>query len=97
MKKIISLFIAIVMLAAAIAVALPVSAKSVFSDVEVGRWSEASISYAVSSKYMNGVGGGRFDPEGPLTRAMVATVLWRREGEPKPVASSGFEDVPAGQ
>ena len=34
--------------------------------------------------YMNGVGGGRFDPEGSLMRAMVATVLWRRESEPKP-------------
>ncbi|MBR7032574.1 MAG: S-layer homology domain-containing protein [Clostridia bacterium] len=96
MKKIISLFIAIVMLAAAIAVALPVSAKSVFSDVEDGRWSASSISYAVNNGYMNGVGGGKFDPTGSLTRAMVATVLWRREGSPKPTAPSGFSDVPAG-
>ncbi|MBQ1503001.1 MAG: S-layer homology domain-containing protein, partial [Clostridia bacterium] len=40
---------------------------------------------------------GRFDPEGSLTRAMVATVLWRREGSPAPGAPSGFEDVPAGE
>ncbi|MBQ7474931.1 MAG: S-layer homology domain-containing protein, partial [Clostridia bacterium] len=47
--------------------------------------------------YMKGVGGDLFDPEGSLTRAMVATVLWRREGEPKPTAPSGFSDVPANE
>ena len=96
MKKILSLFIAVLMLVTAIAAALPASAAA-FSDVEPGRWSEASIAYAVENGYMNGVGGGRFDPEGSLTRAMVATVLWRRESEPKPTAASGFEDVPDGE
>ncbi|MBR3416435.1 MAG: S-layer homology domain-containing protein [Clostridia bacterium] len=97
MKKLISLFIAMIMLAAAIAAALPSYAASVFSDVENGRWSESSISYAVNAGYMNGVGDGKFDPEGSLTRAMVATVLWRREESPAPSAPSGFEDVKGGE
>ena len=97
MKKLISLFIATIILSAALAAALPASAATGFSDVEDGRWSAASIEYAVKKGYMNGVGGGLFDPEGSLTRAMVATVLWRREGEPKPTAPSGFSDVPAGE
>ena len=97
MKKIISLFIAAIMFAAALAAALPSSAASGFSDVENGRWSASSIGYAVNNGYMNGVGGGKFDPEGSLTRAMVATVLWRREGSPAPTAPSGFADVPAGE
>ena len=46
---------------------------------------------------MNGVGSGRFDPAGRLTRGMVATVLWRRQGEPKPTEASGFTDVPDGK
>ena len=46
---------------------------------------------------MKGVGGDRFDPEGSLTRAMVATVLWQREGQPAPTAASGFVDVPDGE
>ncbi|MBR7032852.1 MAG: S-layer homology domain-containing protein, partial [Clostridia bacterium] len=37
-----------------------------------------------------------FDPTGALTRGMVATVLWRREGSPASTAPSGFTDVPAG-
>ncbi len=97
MKKTLSLLLALVTFAAAIAAALPSYAAAGFSDVEDGRWSEASISYAVMNGYMNGVGGGKFDPEGSLTRAMVVTVLWRREGSPAPTAPSGFEDVPEGE
>ncbi|MBR3416673.1 MAG: S-layer homology domain-containing protein [Clostridia bacterium] len=98
MKKIISLFIAAIMFAAALAAAITVSAETAgFSDVEADRWSAASIEYAVKNGYLNGVGGGLFDPEGLLTRAMVATVLWRREGSPVPAAPSGFSDVPAGE
>ncbi len=95
MKKILSLvFTLLMILSCAVVVS---AAKNGFSDVEEGRWSEASVSYAVNKGYMNGVGGGLFDPEGSLTRAMVATVLWRREKSPAPAAPSGFDDVPAGE
>ena len=97
MKKLLSLFFTVIMITSALAAAIPAYAAAGFSDVEEGRWSAASIGYAVNNGYMKGVGGGKFDPEGPLTRAMVATVLWRREGEPEPVAPSGFVDVPAGE
>ena len=83
------------MLASCVTVAT--AAKTGFSDVAEDRWSAASIKYAVDNGYMKGVGGDRFDPEGSLTRAMVATVLWRREGSPAPTAPSGFSDVPAGE
>ncbi len=98
MKKTLSVVLALVMIAAAVAAAIPAgAAKVLFSDVTEDMWSYNSILYAVKEGYMNGVGGDRFDPEGPLTRAMVATVLWRREGSPAPTAPSGFEDVPAGE
>ena len=97
MKKLLSAILATVMLASALTAAIPVSAGQIFSDVEDDRWSAKSIVYAVKSGYMKGVGGDKFDPEGSLTRAMVATVLWRREGEPAPTAPSGFVDVPAGE
>ncbi|MBR6915195.1 MAG: S-layer homology domain-containing protein, partial [Clostridia bacterium] len=97
MKKALSFILAAIMIASATAAVLPASAAAGFSDVEEGRWSASSIGYAVNNGYMNGVGGGRFDPEGSLTRAMVATVLWRREGSPAPAAPSGFSDVPSGE
>ena len=95
MKRFLSIVFALLMLASCVTVAT--AAKTGFSDVGDDRWSSASIRYAVGKGYMKGVGGDRFDPEGSLTRAMVATVLWRREGEPKPTAPSGFSDVPAGE
>ena len=67
---------------------------ALFSDVADGRWSAASVGYAVDEGYMIGVGDGKFDPEGAMTRAAAVTVLWRREGEPEPTESSGFFDVP---
>ena len=95
MRKALSFLLAVIMIAAAVAAAVPAGAASGFSDVEDGRWSAASIKYAVASGYMQGVGGDRFDPEGSLTRAMAAAVLWRREGEPEPAEESGFVDVPS--
>ncbi|MBR3422999.1 MAG: S-layer homology domain-containing protein, partial [Clostridia bacterium] len=98
MKKIVSLIIALIMISAALSCALPAFSEAADPvDVAPDRWSYASVKYALNNNYMNGVGGGRFDPAGSLTRAMVATVLWRRQGEPKPSAASGFTDVPAGQ
>ena len=95
MKKIASLFFAVLMFASCVTVT--VGAAEGFADVAEDRWSAASIKYAVKNGYMKGVGGDRFDPEGSLTRAMVATVLWRREGEPAPTTPSGFSDIPAGE
>ncbi|MBQ7475438.1 MAG: S-layer homology domain-containing protein [Clostridia bacterium] len=95
MKKLISIIISVIMIASCVTVVS--AAKTGFSDVAEDRWSAASIKYAVDNGYMKGVGGDKFDPEGSLTRAMVATVLWRREGSPAPTAPSGFSDVPAGE
>ncbi|MBQ1553384.1 MAG: S-layer homology domain-containing protein, partial [Clostridia bacterium] len=60
MKKALSFLLAVVMTAATVAVAVPASAAAGFTDVEDGRWSAASIDYAVKNGYMNGVGGGLF-------------------------------------
>ncbi|MBR6915381.1 MAG: S-layer homology domain-containing protein [Clostridia bacterium] len=94
MKKLLSLLFAVLMITSSVTVVT--AAKTGFSDVADSRWSASAIVYAVTKGYMNGVGNGKFDPTGALTRGMVATVLWRREGSPAPTAPSGFVDVPAG-
>ncbi len=68
-----------------------------FSDVKETRWSYGPIMYAVEKGYMNGTGGGKFSPDGTLTRAMVVTVLYRREGEPDITEDNGFDDVKEGE
>ena len=45
---------------------------------------------------MNGVGGGRFAPNGTATRAMVVTMLWRMEGKPSADAPAPFKDLEPG-
>ncbi|MBR3639346.1 MAG: S-layer homology domain-containing protein, partial [Clostridia bacterium] len=85
-------FIAAALAAVMIILAVPAFA-SAFSDVEDGRWSAADVAYVVEKGYMNGTGNGKFSPAGTMTRAMIVTVLWRREGSPKVKYSSTFTDV----
>ena len=47
---------------------------------------------------MNGTGASRFSPGAPASRAMVAAILYRLEGEPSGTGEGGaFADVPADQ
>ena len=96
MKKPISVLLAVVMIAAAFAT-IPASAAQIFDDVEEGRWSAEAIEYAYENGYMLGTGDGSFSPDAPVTRAAVATVLWRRQGCPEPSGPSGFSDVDPGE
>src|SRR5699024_10485984 len=46
-----------------------------FSDLDTGRWYHAYTDYAIEKGLMQGVGNGRFRPEGSLTRGMLVTTL----------------------
>ena len=67
----------------------------IFTDVAEKAWYHDAVEYAVTNGLMKGVGGGKFDPEGTMTRAMLVTVLWRYEGEPAE-GENTFTDVPDG-
>lgn len=67
-----------------------------FNDVPANAWYKSAVDYAVANKLMNGVGNGKFDPDGSMTRAMLVTVLWRYAGSPKE-GTNTFTDVPDGQ
>ena len=54
------------------------------------------MDYALTNGLMNGVGGGKFEPDTTLNRAMVATVLYRLSGD-KVSATNAFPDVPANE
>lgn len=55
-------------------------AGTVFSDVSTDAWYAADVAYAAEHGLFNGVGGGRFDPEGSMTRVMLMTALARLDG-----------------
>ena len=67
----------------------------IFTDVAEKAWYHDAVEYAVTNGLMKGVGNGKFDPEGSMTRAMLVTVLWRYEGEPAE-GENTFIDVPDG-
>ncbi len=96
MKKVISLILTVLMLVGTVAAVSAADASS-FKDVKTSRWSYEAIKYAVEQGYMNGVGDGKFDPAGSMTRGMVVTVLYRREGSPKVTFRNDFTDVKAGK
>ena len=52
-----------------------------YDDVSVGDWYYEAVSYVTEESLMTGVGNGRFNPDGAVTRAMVWTVLARMAGE----------------
>ena len=63
-----------------------------FRDVSPAAWYAGAVDYAVSNELMNGVGNGKFEPNGSMTRAMLVTVLWRYAGSPTG-ALCEFSDV----
>ena len=72
-----------------------------FSDVNESDWFFEAVRFMNVLGYMVGTENG-FEPELPLSRAMVVTLLWQLEGRPdmsseSGARSSGFIDVPDDQ
>ena len=67
-----------------------------FTDADPNEWYHDGVHWALKEKVMNGTGETAFEPAGTATRAMIVTMLWRMEGEPKAAGAAGFDDVEAG-
>ena len=72
------------------------AADTGFTDVPAGAEYVQAVAWCQENGLMAGVGGGRFSPDGTLTRAMLATVLYRAAGEPAVTAAPAFQDAEAG-
>lgn len=71
--------------------ALPAMA---YSDAGGSEYSDA-IAYVSQKGLMTGYQDGLFHPQDAISRGMVATILYRMMGSPKPAGQiSGFDDVP---
>ena len=75
----------------------PAGTASGFSDVAAGSWYEKAVAWAVENKITDGVGDGRFDPNGIVNRAQAVTFLYRAKGAPATTASASFTDVKSGE
>ena len=55
-----------------------VSGESVFTDVPTGQWYSDAVEWAAKKGIVNGIGNGKFDPNGAVTREQIATILHRK-------------------
>lgn len=89
-----------ILLSCALAFSLSVTAFAAegnFTDIPADADYAEAVSWCQENGLMQGVSATRFDPNGTLTRAMVATVLYRAAGEPAVTGAPAFTDTPAGQ
>ena len=68
-----------------------------FTDVSESNWFFNNVKFVYQNGLMNGTSETTFSPYGTTTRAMVATTLWRMEGEPDATDANGFTDVENGK
>ena len=66
-----------------------------FKDVKESDWFYEAVSYAVENGLMSGMSEDIFAPNTPLTREMLAVVLYNVEGQPESAGVNPFTDVKA--
>ncbi len=95
MKQVKKVFV--LTLALSLLLCVPAKAASSFTDVPSSASYAEAVNWCVDQGVMNGVGNNRFDPDGVLTRATMATVLYRAKGSPSVAGAPSFSDVQTGQ
>lgn len=55
----------------------PKEGTNSFTDVKNGQWYTDAIAWAAENGVVTGVGGGKFEPDGSVTREQLAVVLFR--------------------
>ena len=95
MKKIKKAGAMILTLILAFSLAVPALAadRTGFSDVSADADYAEAVAWCAENNLMQGVGGNKFDPDGSMTRAMLAAILYRQAGEPAVSGDPNFTDV----
>ncbi len=68
-------------------------AKTPFKDVPNKSWYDKSVRFAYNYGLVKGMTKTTFEPETPMSRAMLVTVLYRMENSPKISTKTKFKDV----
>ena len=72
------------------------AATSPFTDVEEGRYYTQAARWAAAVGIVRGTTPTTFEPDAPIDRAQVVTILHRAAGEPAASGGAAFTDVAAG-
>ena len=68
-----------------------------FTDVDITQWYHEGIDYVLLTGLFKGTSATTFEPNAPMTRAMLVTVLHRLEGAPTATTENPFADVASGK
>lgn len=69
-----------------------------FADLDAKAWYAPGVRFCLKNGLMNGYGNRIriFEPDKPMTRAQLVTILYRMAGEPKTGLAMQYNDVPEG-
>jgi hypothetical protein len=70
--------------------------KTPFTDIAHDDWFYSSVRYVYNKGLFTGTSETGFEPSGEMSRAMLATVLYRMENQPKVEFADVFSDVQSG-
>lgn len=93
-KKQTSRFISLLLGIVLILSMIPTAFAADYNDITENAWHRVAVDYVTENNLMAGTGGGNFEPDTPMTRAMLVTILHRLEGTPPVSGDGGFSDVP---
>ena len=97
MKKIFTAILAIIMIAMFFTPTIATAtSQNPFTDVGANTWYTEAVDYVWSNDLMRGTGTTTFSPNSTMSRAMVATILYRLADEPPISFAPVFSDVSAG-
>lgn len=68
-----------------------------FTDTNLNAWYHDGVHYCLENGLMKGYGENTFAPNDSLTRAMLAQILYIKEGKPIVSANCSFDDVASGK
>ena len=64
-----------------------------FNDVPPTSWAAEAVTFACARELFSGTGEATFSPDETMSRAMLATVLYRLEGQPEQALTNTYSDV----
>ncbi|MBE6927065.1 MAG: hypothetical protein E7467_01015 [Ruminococcaceae bacterium] len=72
-----------------------VAEPATFTDLDLkADWYLDPVAWAEDEGVVNGVGNGKFDPDGLVTREQLVTMIWRYAGSPEPTVDGGIDKFP---
>ena len=71
----------------------PAASETSFADVGADRWFAPAVAYVSGAGLMKGNANGSFNPDGKITGAEFAQILFNKDGEPKAAEGAAFQGV----